>query len=110
MFGEIFPSFNSLKKKAPVSATSFIGKDWFETYIINENTVGVRCKWIYKKENPPPKDKAFLALTEGGVQQAFWSHNNYVGSCHCCCCRTGGCTVVYFDWWLPIPEWRGDAK
>ncbi len=69
-------------------------------------------KWIKIDDQSPPKDKPFLAITEGLIDIMTWHKNlnangDDIGwftqySSFCCCC-TEYCSFK-FSLWMPLPS------
>ncbi len=100
-------NFNDNTPVDPQKPLSIQGIDGYETYKIDENTIGVRPKWIEARNQPARKDIPILVLTEFsempdvviwiedgtyGQPGFFESNNEY---------ETKEQDITY---WMPAPE------
>ncbi len=57
---------------SPCQPISIQGVEGYETYKIDESTIGVRPKWVSVKKQPAPKEGKFLFSYHCGVGLASW--------------------------------------
>lgn len=95
----------------------FHGSDGYETYVIDENTMGVRPIWFSVKDQPAPKDKPFLA--EVLLGNHFLGKDDRTRDIRCCVWNefserfTEHCDCSGYDHeiesieilnWMPLPK------
>lgn len=68
------------------------------------DSFSVELDWIFIGERKPPINVPFLATTHYGVEKVVFDGKNYIGYSSCHCCRTNGCEIQYFDYWMPMPK------
>lgn len=80
--------------------------DGYETYLIDENTIGVRPMWINVKDKLPEEYKLVLVNGDDGVFRAYRDNDAEYTSWQCSPIGSyagDGC-VFGITHWMPLPE------
>ena len=61
--------------------------------------------WIKVKDNPPPKDIPFLALSNGEIISCEWCNDidDFIPNCGCCGWEHDR-KKMKFNLWMPLPN------
>ncbi len=86
----------------PSQDIKIIGIEGYETYRIDDSSIGVRPKWISVKDRLPPDDEDVLVnARQNGIYTAHLTiRNDWICSCLC----YEGSFLNNITHWMPLPE------
>jgi hypothetical protein len=86
----------------PQKPLSFLGSDGYETYVIDENTIGVRPKWISVEDRLPPDGQTVLIWSAGYIYQGWYEKTSLIcGDFY----DKDTCLIIEnVTHWMPLPE------
>lgn len=80
--------------------------DGFETYKVDESTIGIRPIWFDAIKNPPPAMKDVLLVYEGRVITGWNESTQSEEDPSYCSCEINDCFIGTegVTHWMPIPK------